>query len=71
MHIHAFLRIYEKKCKFRIHPESLSFAIFFFELIDHIDLSRKTTDIYIATDWSIIDQVQVGVLSLLKEKSNL
>jgi len=36
--------------------------------LNHIEEGFKTTNIYIARDWRIIDEVQLAVLSLLKPK---
>ncbi len=32
------------------------------EALNHVDHGRKTTDIYLAKDWSIIDEVQIAVI---------
>jgi integrase len=34
--------------------------------LNHIDQGRKTTDIYLAKDWTIIDEVQEAVLNLIR-----
>ena len=34
--------------------------------LNHVDQSRKTTDIYLAKDWSIVDEVQIAVIMLLR-----
>jgi hypothetical protein len=57
---HSFANFARNICRFSKDDIALA--------LNHIDLSRKTTDIYISPDWSIIDQVQKGVLDLLKEK---
>lgn len=36
--------------------------------LNHVDNGHKTTDIYIAKDWSIVDEVQEAVLNLIREK---
>mgnify|MGYP003576811880 FL=1 len=36
--------------------------------LNHVDHGRKTTDIYLDKDWSIVDEVQEAVLNLLKDK---
>lgn len=59
---HSFANFARNVCRFSKDDIAL--------VLNHIDLSRKTTAIYIAPDWSIIDQVQDGVLSLLKEKED-
>jgi hypothetical protein len=35
--------------------------------LNHVDQARKTTDIYLAKDWSIIDEVQLAVVTLLRK----
>ena len=36
--------------------------------LNHVDQSRKTTDIYLAKDWSIVDEeVQMAVIMLLRK----
>ncbi|WP_199121438.1 phage integrase SAM-like domain-containing protein [Pedobacter sp. ASV28] len=35
--------------------------------LNHVDQGRKTTDIYIDKDWSIVDEVQGNVIKLLNE----
>ena len=37
--------------------------------LNHIDQARKTTDIYLAKDWIIIDEVQEAVLNLIRSES--
>jgi hypothetical protein len=59
---HSFANFARNVCRFSKDDIALA--------LNRIDLSRKTTAIYIAPDWSIIDQVQDGVLSLLKEKED-
>lgn len=34
--------------------------------LNHIDTGHKTTDIYIAKDWKIVDEVQLKVVGLLR-----
>jgi integrase len=34
--------------------------------LNHVDQGRKTTDIYIKKDWTIVDEVQDAVISLLR-----
>ncbi|WP_454801450.1 phage integrase SAM-like domain-containing protein [Mucilaginibacter phyllosphaerae] len=36
--------------------------------LNHVDNGHKTTDIYIAKDWSIVDEVQEAVINLIREK---
>lgn len=35
--------------------------------LNHVDQARKTTDVYLSKDWSIIDEVQDAVLNLLRD----
>ena len=35
--------------------------------LNHIDNGHRTTDIYIAKDWRIVDEVQLKVVSLLRK----
>jgi len=37
--------------------------------LNHIDQARKTTDIYLAKEWIIIDEVQEAVLNLIRSES--
>lgn len=60
---HSFANLARNVCRFSKDDIALA--------LNHIDLSRKTTDMYIAPDWSIIDQVQAGVLRLLKENEEV
>lgn len=39
--------------------------------LNHVDLGRKITDIYIDNDWSIIDELQEKVISLLNDENKL
>lgn len=34
--------------------------------LNHVDEGHRTTDIYIEKDWSIVDDVQENVISLLR-----
>jgi integrase len=54
---HSFGSIARNECRFS--KDDVGFAL------NHIDHNTKTTDIYIKPDWRIIDDVQVGVVSLL------
>ncbi|WP_461534142.1 hypothetical protein [Sinomicrobium sp.] len=36
--------------------------------LNHVDEGNRVTDIYIAKDWRIVDEVQEKVLEKLKEK---
>jgi hypothetical protein len=35
--------------------------------LNHVDHGRKTTDIYLAKDWKILDEVQEAVLNLYRQ----
>ncbi len=54
---HSFGSIARNECRFS--KDDVAFAL------NHIDHTTKTTDIYIKPDWRIIDDVQLGVISLL------
>ena len=56
---HSFATIARNDCK--KHKEDVSIAL------NHTDRYTSTTDIYIAPDWSIIDEVQRAVISKLNE----
>jgi site-specific recombinase XerD len=56
---HSFATIARNDCK--KHKEDISIAL------NHTDRDTSTTDIYIAPDWSIIDEVQNAVISKLNE----
>lgn len=57
---HSFATIARNKC--RKSKDDVALAL------NHVDESRKTTDIYIEKDWSILDEVQHAVIGLLREK---
>ena len=40
------------------------------EALNHIDNGHATTDIYLAKDWSIVDDVQFQVIQLIKQINN-
>jgi hypothetical protein len=56
---HSFGNIARNKC--RKSKDDVALAL------NHVDNGRKTTDIYLETDWSIVDEVQSSVLGLLKK----
>lgn len=60
---HSFATIARNDCK--KHKEDVSIAL------NHTDRDTSTTDIYIAPDWSIIDEVQNAVISKLNEDLKL
>ena len=55
---HTFGDTARNKCRFSKDDVALA--------LNHIDNGRKTTDIYIRSDWSIVDEVQAGVIALLE-----
>ncbi|WCT13481.1 tyrosine-type recombinase/integrase [Mucilaginibacter jinjuensis] len=54
---HSFASLARNKC--RMTKDDVAMAL------NHIDSSNKVTDIYIEKDWSIVDDVQKAVLTLL------
>jgi len=38
--------------------------------LNHVDQSRKITDVYLEKDWAIIDEVQEAVLKMLRDLDN-
>lgn len=60
---HAFGDWARNKCRFSKDDVALA--------MNHKDNTNKVTDIYISKDWSIVDEVQNGVLNLLKKKADL
>jgi hypothetical protein len=56
---HSFGNIARNKC--RKSKDDVALAL------NHVDHGRKTTDIYLEKDWSIIDEVQDAVLKLLRD----
>ena len=59
---HSFANIARNKC--RVSKDDVALVL------NHVDSGRKTTDIYIEKDWSIIDEVQELVLNLLRLKKS-
>lgn len=55
---HSFATIARNDCRFPKDDVAMA--------LNHIDPTRRVTDTYIAPDWSIIDDVQEGVLKLLR-----
>lgn len=51
---HTFGTLARNECK--ISKDNIA------EALNHVDHGRKTTDIYLAKDWSIIDEVQIKVI---------
>jgi len=54
---HTFGNLARNKC--RKSKDDVALAL------NHVDHGRRTTDIYLDKDWSIVDEVQAAVLSLL------
>jgi integrase len=59
---HSFATLARNKC--RKSKDDVAMAL------NHIDENRKTTDIYIAKDWSIVDEVQEAVTALLRKNTD-
>lgn len=55
---HTFATIARNVC--RMSKDDIALAL------NHVDGDTRTTDIYIEKDWSIIDEVQLAVVSLLR-----
>lgn len=58
---HSFGDFARNICRFSMDDIGLA--------MNHKDRSNRTTDIYISKDWSIVDEVQAGVVGLLNQKS--
>ncbi|PPL04903.1 site-specific integrase [Parapedobacter indicus] len=56
---HSFATLARNECGFSKDDVAVA--------MNHVDSSRRVTDIYLAPDWSIVDRVQAGVLELLKK----
>jgi hypothetical protein len=56
---HSFGNLARNKC--RKSKDDVALAL------NHVDQGRKTTDIYLEKDWTIVDEVQAAVLSLIAE----
>lgn len=50
---------------YRISKDDIALAL------NHVDEETKTTDIYIEKDWTIVDEVQLALVSLLRDKNQL
>lgn len=55
---HTFATIARNAC--RISKDDVALAL------NHVDDEHRTTDIYIEKDWSIVDEVQIKVIGLLR-----
>jgi integrase len=55
---HTFGTLARNECK--ISKDNIA------EALNHVDHGRKTTDIYLAKDWSIIDEVQIKVIRYVR-----
>ena len=60
---HSFASLARNSC--RISKDDVALAL------NHVDEGHKTTDIYIAKDWKIVDEVQEKVMGLLRELDEL
>ncbi len=62
---HSFATLARNAC--RKSKDDIALAL------NHVDESRKTTDIYIQKDWTIVDEVQSAVLELINhyEENNI
>src|SRR6202000_1742666 len=54
---HSFGNLARNKC--RKAKDDVALAL------NHVDQGRKTTDIYLEKDWTIVDEVQAAVLALI------
>jgi integrase len=54
---HSFANCARNDCRFSKDDIALA--------LNHVDNGHKTTDIYIAKDWKIVDEVQISVVKLL------
>jgi len=57
---HTFATVARNDC--RVSKDDVALAL------NHVDEGNRVTDIYIAKDWRIVDEVQDKVLEKLKEK---
>ena len=58
---HSFASIARNDCRFSKDDVALA--------LNHVDSGHSVTDIYIAKDWSIVDEVQAAVIATLNSKS--
>lgn len=56
---HTFATIARNSC--RMSKDDVALAL------NHVDDEHRTTDIYIAKDWSIVDEVQLKVVTILRK----
>ena len=59
---HTFATIARNSC--RMSKDDVALAL------NHVDSEHSTTDIYIQKDWTIVDDVQINVVSLLRKLDN-
>jgi len=59
---HSFASIARNECRFSKDDIALA--------LNHIDNGHRVTDIYIAKDWTIVDEVQASVITTLLSKNN-
>ena len=57
---HSFASIARNDCRFSKDDVALA--------LNHVDNGHSVTDIYIAKDWSIVDEVQAAVIATLNPK---
>jgi hypothetical protein len=55
---HTFANVARNDC--RMSKDDIGLAL------NHIDTGNTTTDIYIAKDWKIVDEVQIKVVKLYR-----
>lgn len=55
---HTFATVARNAC--RISKDDVALAL------NHVDDEHRTTDIYIEKDWSIVDELQIKVIGLLR-----
>jgi hypothetical protein len=56
---HAFGDFARNRCRFSMDDVGLA--------MNHKEISNRVTDIYVSKNWDIIDEVQAGVIELLKK----
>ena len=56
---HSFASLARNSC--RLSKDDVALAL------NHVDEGHRTTDIYIAKDWKIVDEVQEKVVGLLRD----
>ena len=56
---HSFANCARNDC--RLSKDDIALAL------NHVDNGHRTTDIYIAKDWRIVDEVQIKVVGLIRK----